>query len=91
MVHIGGYVSGVDVTDKEEQRRKHVEAKGEEMFQNVCETLPQLIWSAEPSGSVTWFSQSWYDYTGTTSSTSSGISWMDLGKHSCCFHRSVLS
>lgn len=76
--HIGGSVTCQDVTVEELEKRKQVEAKSEEMFQRVCQTLPQLVWTAEANGSVTWFSESWFEYTGTNSDSSVGISWMDM-------------
>lgn len=33
-------------------------------FEYLAETLPQLVWIANPSGEVTFYNQRWYQYTG---------------------------
>ncbi|WP_046244915.1 PAS domain-containing sensor histidine kinase [Hymenobacter terrenus] len=35
-------------------------------FQQLLETLPQLAWTALPDGSVNYYNQRWYDFTGGT-------------------------
>jgi PAS domain S-box-containing protein len=47
----------------------------EKRFRTLTESLPQLIWTADKDGSVDFFSQQWYDYTGSTPEKSLGAGW----------------
>jgi PAS domain S-box-containing protein len=40
--------------------------ESEERFQAMANGIQQLAWMAEPDGSVFWYNQRWYEYTGTT-------------------------
>ena len=64
-------VLALDVTDEvlakqqaEELSRRLRESDAQ--FHLLAETIPQLAWSARPDGTVDWYNQRWYDYTGTT-------------------------
>ncbi|OGX87457.1 hypothetical protein BEN47_10460 [Hymenobacter lapidarius] len=35
-------------------------------FQQLLETLPQMAWTSRPDGSVSYYNQRWYDFTGGT-------------------------
>lgn len=37
----------------------------EQQFRALANSIPQLAWSADETGAITWFNQRWYDYTGT--------------------------
>ena len=41
----------------------------------LAEAVPQLVWMAEPDGSIFWYNRNWYDYTGTTSDDMKGWGW----------------
>ncbi len=47
-------------------------------YRNLAESLPQLAWIAEADGSIVWYNQRWYDYTGTTLETMRGWGWRDV-------------
>jgi PAS domain S-box-containing protein len=36
----------------------------ERQFRQLADGLPQLMWTADADGRVTWFNQRWYEYTG---------------------------
>jgi len=44
----------------------------EERFQAMANGIPQLAWTAEADGSIFWYNQRWYDYTGTTPEQTKG-------------------
>jgi PAS domain S-box-containing protein len=44
----------------------------------LANALPQLAWSAQPDGTITWFNQRWYDYTGTTPEQMEGGGWRNV-------------
>ena len=58
--------------------RKHAEEElreSEERFQAMANGIQQLAWMAEADGSVFWYNQRWYDYTGTTFEQTKGWTW----------------
>ena len=48
---------------------------GEEDFRNLANLIPQLAWIAAADGSIFWYNQRWYDYTGTTFQEMRGWGW----------------
>ncbi|HEX4765598.1 MAG TPA: response regulator [Lichenihabitans sp.] len=44
-------------------------------FERLANTIPQLAWMADPSGSIFWYNKRWYDYTGTTLAEMQGRGW----------------
>lgn len=49
--------------------------ESEEKFRLLANTIPQLAWMADPDGSIFWYNQGWYDYTGTTLEQMQGWGW----------------
>jgi len=41
----------------------------------LANSMPQLAWIAEQDGTMVWYNQRWYDYTGTTPEQMSGDGW----------------
>ncbi len=41
-------------------------AGSEARFRAIADSIPQLAWMADESGSIYWFNQRWFEYTGTT-------------------------
>ncbi len=57
-----------DVTE-----RMHAEAASRESegrFRLLAEVMPQIVWTADPDGSVDYFNSRWYEYTGLTPESS---------------------
>ncbi len=44
-------------------------------FLQLSNNIPQLVWMADPDGTITWFNERWYEYTGTTPETMSPQDW----------------
>ncbi len=40
--------------------------ESESRFHDLADNISQFAWMADASGSIFWFNQRWYDYTGTT-------------------------
>ena len=62
-------------------QRKLAEAalrESEQKFSTLAETVPQLVWMAEPDGSIFWYNRNWYDYTGTTPEEMKGWGWQSV-------------
>lgn len=61
------------------RRRAEEELRAEEArFRTLANTIPQLAWMADPSGSRNWFNDRWYDYTGTSLEEVAGFGWRKL-------------
>jgi len=50
----------------------------DEQFHALAESIPQLAWMADASGSIYWYNQRWYDYTGTTAEDMTGWGWTSV-------------
>ncbi len=45
-------------------------------FQSIAESLPQLVWKANPDGHVEYANQKWYAYTGLSPESTYGFNWI---------------
>lgn len=53
-------------------------AASEERFRNLTQSIPQLVWTADPGGKVTYANQRFFDYTGISATDRDGFSWQDV-------------
>lgn len=60
---VGTYL---DITERKES---------EERFRQVANSIPQMAWVASPDGSVLWYNDRWYEYTGTTPEQMQKVGW----------------
>ncbi len=44
-------------------------------FRTMADNIPQLAWMADGKGSIFWYNQRWFDYTGTTLEQMRGFGW----------------
>jgi PAS domain S-box-containing protein len=51
---------------------------GEERYRILADNIAQLAWTADQAGSIVWFNQRWYDYTGTTLADVQGWGWRNV-------------
>lgn len=49
--------------------------EAELILRNLVNNLPELAWSAAPNGHIDFYSQRWFDYTGTTLEEMQGWGW----------------
>ena len=49
----------------------------------LANSMPQLAWIAEQDGTMVWYNQRWYDYTGTTPEQMSGDGWKRVFAPDC--------
>ena len=76
-----GAIGGIVVFTEDITERRAAEEKlreSEHSFHAMLDGIPQLAWTAEPDGSVFWFNQRWYDYTGTTAEQTKGWDWQKV-------------
>ncbi len=62
-----------DITKRKgtEQRLR----ESEEKFRMLANSIPQLTWMADGQGSIYWFNQRWYDYTGSKLDGAKDLAW----------------
>ncbi len=53
-------------------------AESEARFRAIADSIPQLAWMADESGSIYWFNQRWFEYTGTTLEEMRGWAWQTV-------------
>jgi PAS domain S-box-containing protein len=52
--------------------------ESEERFHAMANAIPQLAWIAYPDGSIYWYNERWYSYTGTTPEQMEGGGWQSV-------------
>jgi len=61
-------------------RERHSRAmrRNEDEFRTLANTIPQLAWMAHADGSIFWYNERWYEYTGTTAEQMEGWGWAEV-------------
>jgi PAS domain S-box-containing protein len=49
--------------------------ESEGQFRTLANSIPQLAWMAAPDGSIMWYSDRWYEYTGVPKEETGGATW----------------
>lgn len=49
----------------------------------LADSMPQLAWIAEQDGTMVWYNQRWYDYTGTSSDQMLATGWRNVYAPEC--------
>ena len=52
--------------------------ESEQRFEAMANGIPQLAWMAESDGSISWFNQRWFEWTGTTFEEARGWGWQSI-------------
>ncbi|MHA6246423.1 PAS domain-containing protein [Pontibacter sp. CAU 1760] len=60
----------VDMTNRKRTEDNLLESK--QRFRHLVEVLPQIAWTASPSGKILHFNQNWYSYTGMSKGQTEG-------------------
>ncbi|MES2940548.1 MAG: PAS domain S-box protein [Pseudomonadota bacterium] len=47
-------------------------------LRQLANTIPQMAWIADAQGSVDWYNDRWYEYTGTTAQEMAGWGWQSV-------------
>jgi PAS domain S-box-containing protein len=69
----GAVAVAVDVTAR--RRMEEVLRQRELEFRSLAESIPQLVWIADKAGSIYWYNQRWFDFTGTRQADVEGDGW----------------
>ena len=57
-------------------RAAHI--RREQTLQHVAQTVPQLVWIADPNGHIEWYNQRWFEYTGQTPDIAAEAGWLGV-------------
>lgn len=71
---LAGVVTGRDVTVMTEEISQ-IKERDYERFKIICDTMPQLVWTASPDGMHDFFNTRWYSYTGLKPKECLGVQW----------------
>ena len=85
-VIIGASNVARDITER--KLKEEALRESEERFQTMANGIQQLAWMADADGSIFWYNQRWYDYTGTTLEETKGWTWEKI--HDPAFLPTVL-
>ena len=80
---IGYLLIGTDNTARKqvEEERKLLDQQlreNEERFRTLADNISQLAWMGDAQGSLFWYNQRWFDYTGTTLEEMHGWGWQKV-------------
>ncbi|KAH7325451.1 hypothetical protein B0J17DRAFT_681417 [Rhizoctonia solani] len=75
---VGGVMTIRDVTQLEKDRVESVQNESNSQFEQICDCLPQLVWTTRPDGYHTYYNKGWYEYTGADPHDSAGLGWQGL-------------
>jgi PAS domain S-box-containing protein len=70
------FITIQDITERRQAEREVRES--EERFRTLANSSPQLASMARADGSILWYNQRWYDYTGTTPEQMEGWGWQSV-------------
>ena len=71
---LAGVVTSRDVTKMAEMITQ-IKEQDEERFKLICDTMPQLVWTATPDGMHDFYNTRWYNYTGLSEADTLGLGW----------------
>jgi PAS domain S-box-containing protein len=52
--------------------------QSENQFRTLANAIPHLAWMTDAEGSIHWYNDRWYEYTGTTSAQMAGWGWQQV-------------
>lgn len=67
-----------ETLDQRVRERTEELRESETRFRMMANAMSQLAWMARPDGSVFWYNERWYDYTGTTLRQMEGSGWQSV-------------
>lgn len=60
------------------QEMDRLELESLRKYQNLADSIPQIVFRLKPDGNNDYFNKVWYEYTGLSHATSSGLKWIDV-------------
>ncbi|MBE3047951.1 PAS domain-containing protein [Candidatus Bathyarchaeota archaeon] len=72
-----GLISLADVTRFAEELTE-IKQHGEQRFKQICNTMPQLVWTTDSEANFDFFNIRWYEYTGLSFDRTIGDNWTSV-------------
>jgi PAS domain S-box-containing protein len=72
------YVKNLAKTEEALQGALSGAQTSEQRYRQLADAMPQMVWTARPGGSVDYYNQRWFDYTGLTLEKSTGWGWKSV-------------
>ena len=66
------------VLEQRVEERTEELRESESQFRTLANSIPQLAWMADADGSVIWYNQRWYEYSGLSDEEMKGSGWQSL-------------
>ena len=66
----------LDITDLRQAERKLERSEAE--LRTLANAIPQLAWMADPDGTVFWYNERWYEYTGKSFEHMQDMGWQSV-------------
>lgn len=65
--------------ERRERERELTELRrtSEDRYRNLADAVPSIVWTADPSGALTYVNRHWTDYSGLSSEQTIGWNWLD--------------
>ena len=73
MLAVSGMLLGAIIAERRKATAQSQAA--ERRFHLVAEAVPQMVWTADPTGWIDWHNERWYEYTGQQPSEAAGWGW----------------
>lgn len=67
-----------DITVRKQADEVLRQRESEARFRVMINAMPQLAWIAQADGSITWYNDKWYEYTGATAEEMQGWGWQSV-------------
>jgi two-component system cell cycle sensor histidine kinase/response regulator CckA len=75
--HSAQDTSGSLKTKRDEAEQSPVE-RSELKYRFLTESIPEMVWMANPDGAIDYYNQHWYEFTGLTPAQSEGWAWLEV-------------
>ena len=72
---LGQLADGFNTMLARVQTRDAALRESEQRLRELADAMPQIVWTARPDGSLDYYNQRWFDYTGRTLEETQGWGW----------------